>query len=249
MRETVERISLAEANRYLGLSEIGLDGHYLGPIDRHLPGMIIVATAARDAIAVFRCPIPPSHNRALKPCLELSRSWRADCFDDGSRKADRRGVLRPVRQLSGFLAASLRWLRAAAPDVTIVIAYSDTDARSTLIRPRSGLGLRHAGGVYRAIHGFEYVGEQPEGEPHWIDGDGRRINRQKVYRMLGTAARARVAAAQPGWRYVPGSPKLAFMYPMALTVAEALERLAAVPRAETSRPFDWVIQAPPEPWD
>jgi hypothetical protein len=36
----------------------------------------------------------------------------------------------------------------------------------------------------------------------------KRINRQSVYRKLGTAAQANVAAARPGWRYVSGTPKL-----------------------------------------
>jgi hypothetical protein len=152
-------------------------------------------------------------------------------------------VLRPVRQLSGFLAASLRWLRAAAPDCSIVLAYSDVDTRAT------STGRRHAGGIYQAIAGFEFVGEGRDAEPHWITADGRRVSRQKAYSRLGSGGRARVAALQPDWTYVRGSRKMLFLYPMAMSVREALQRLEDAPRSAKSRPFGLAIQAPPRPWD
>jgi hypothetical protein len=70
---------------------------------------------------------------------------------------------------------------------------------------------------------------------------GNRINRQRVFRLFGTAAEAAVAGFRPGWRYVPGVRKRLFMYPLAMMVSEAIGRLAALPRSARTRPFPWSI--------
>jgi hypothetical protein len=231
-RETVERITPREANARLDLGDLGLESHYLGPSGYRAD--IALSNARRDAIAILRPPIAASFNRALshgpngtraRP-LELSRLLRTI-----DRKAP----------LSAFVAACMRWIKENS-DCSCVIAYSDPGASNSIT------GAAHNGGVYVASN-FAFVGTAPASEAHWIDAEtGRRINRQSVYRMLGTAAKAAVAAAQPGWRYIGGSPKLLFVYPMALTVSEVLARLEALPRAARSRPFRLAIQRPhPQP--
>jgi hypothetical protein len=72
-----------------------------------------------------------------------------------------------------------------------------------------------------------------------------RINRQSVVRLLGTGSKANVAAARPGWRYVHGSPKWLFVYPMALSVADVIERLSSLPRSARTRPFRLAVQNRP----
>lgn len=76
MRQPVERISRAEANRYLALGEIGLDGHYLGAFE-DAPGAIYLANRERDAIAVYRCPLARPFAQHLHGVMECARLWRA----------------------------------------------------------------------------------------------------------------------------------------------------------------------------
>jgi hypothetical protein len=227
--EAVERISMKGANALLDLGDLGLEQHYLGP--SRYRGDLALSNERRNAVAVFRPPIAASFNRALPGCLELSRLQGAGFGD------------RPEKTLSVFLSACVRWLRRFKPACPCVISYTDVDASNTIT------GRPHSGGVYRAAN-FVDCGNAPASEPHWIDVEtNRRINRQSVYRLLGTAAKAAVAEARPGWSYVAGSPKRLFIYPMALTVPDALERLATLPRSARTRPFPFAVVPPYRPWE
>lgn len=219
-RDTVERITRREANARLDLGDLGLEQHYLGPSGYR--GDIALSNARRDAIAILRPPIAASFNRALGKPLEISRLLRT---------VDREPPL------SAFVAGCMRWIKSAAPECSCVIAYTDVDTVN------SETGAAHSGGIYRAAN-FVHVGEAPAGEAHWLAEDGKRINRQKAYRMLGTKAKAAVALARPGWRYVAGSPKRLFIFPVALTVPDVLARLEALPRSARTRPFRLTASGP-----
>ena len=56
--------------------------------------------------------------------------------------------------------------------------------------------------------------------PYWLKPDGSRVEARQVQRLCGTKDRAKVAGLEPSWEYVPGAPKLLFVYPVALTVDE-----------------------------
>jgi hypothetical protein len=208
------------ANALLDLSELGFERHYLGA--SRYRGDIAYTNDRCDAVAVFRPPIAASFNRDIPRPLECSRLFGFD---------DRR------EPLSAFLSACLRRLRRLKPDVSCVIAYADTGASNPIT------GDVHIGGIYRASN-FADCGAAPATEPHWIDETGARINRQRVVRMLGTAAKAKVADARPDWTYVPGSPKRLFIFPLAMTVADVLAALEAVPRSARTRPFGYKVRSP-----
>jgi hypothetical protein len=200
-----------------------LAGHYLGA--SRFATSYCLAALDHSAVAVFRPPIPPQWNAVVNG-LELSRLWR-----DEARTAP----------LSAFVSASMRWLRRNAPAVDCCFALSDTETRNSVTR------RFHLGGVYNAAN-FAFIGETRP-EPHWIDADGSRINRQSVYRLLGTTARDKVAAARPSLQYVAGEPKRLFCFPLALSVAAVLDRLNGIPRAAGSRPFALAARPHLEPWD
>jgi len=212
MRERVIQISRREANARLDLGDLGLEQHYLGPSGYRAD--ICLSNARRDAIAILRPPIAASFNRALASPLEISRLLRT---------VDREPPL------SAFVAGCMRWVRTFAPECSCVIAYSDPGAVNDVT------GLAHSGGIYRAAN-FVHVG-YGRAEPHWLDRDGRRLNRQMVTRLLGTGSRDRVAALRPGWRYVAGTRKMRFVYPMALSVDEVISALSAQPRSARTRPL------------
>jgi hypothetical protein len=226
MRETIERITMQEANARLDLGDLGLEQHYLGP--SRYRGDFALSNAARSAIAVFRPPIAASFNRALASPLELSRLL---------------GTIDRPAQLSGFVSAALKWIKRDRPECSCVIAYTDPGASNSVT------GLAHSGVVYRGSN-FVDCGLAPASEPHWVThNSGERVNRQSVYRLLGTASRERVAAARPDWQSVPGTPKRLFIYPMAMTVPDVLASLAAVPRSGRTRPFAFAVVPPYRPWE
>lgn len=217
--EKIVRISRREANARLDLGDLGLEQHYLGPSGYR--GDICLSVADRSAIMILRPPIAASFNTALCKPLEISRLLRT--------------VDRKAPHLSSFVVPCMRWVRESKPECSCVIAYSDPGEMNV------ETGKSHSGIVYLGA-GFEYVGDAPAAEPYWIDRDGKRRNRQSVYRLLGTASRERVARLRPRWQFVPGERKRLFVYPMAMTVAEVVSALEAQPRSARTRPSPWAIR-------
>lgn len=211
----IERVSLIEANAILA------GRHYLGPCKFH-PQFCL---AARDdigleivALAVYSSPIASHFTRALNHPLELARLWQAD------------DVAAPLSQ---FLAATLQWIKRNAPDVDCVFSYADPavrgKARPSRVRAYAGRMWRpwQSGGVYVAAN-FAYLGPSPAGKSdHWLDPDGNRVDGTRAYRLLGTRGRKRVAELRPDWRLIPAEPRLLYVYPMARTVAQVIERIGA----------------------
>jgi hypothetical protein len=224
MSEAVELTTLAGANALMDLGDLGFENHYLGPSGYR--GAFALSNVRRDAVAIFRPPIAASWNSALASPLELSRLW-----------ADARTV-----PLSAFVAAALKWIRRELPDVACVLAYTDPGVSNSIT------GKAHSGIVYRASN-FSDCGLAPAAEPHWLDENGKRINRQAVVRLLGTGSKAAVTTARPGWRYVAGTRKRLFLYPMARSVADVLSALSAVPRSARTRPFGLAVEPPYRPWE
>lgn len=118
-----------------------------------------------------------------------------------------------------------------------LISYCDPSALNT------ETGAPNLGAVYDFAR-WKYVGlSRPE--PHWLDADGKRINKQAVRALLGTVAKEAVAELRPGWRYVRGTRKHLYMIGGARSVEACLAILAAVPRAPSSRPFAYAVQRSP----
>jgi hypothetical protein len=104
-----------------------------------------------------------------------------------------------------------------------VLAYTDETI------PNSAVPVRfHDGSIYRVCN-FEFVGySQPM--PHWVDIlDGARYSTKQARARHGTRSIAAIGKLAPTWDPVPAAPKQLWAYPMALTVEDALARVAAAP--------------------
>lgn len=226
----IEPISLPDVNRLL------TGAHYLGRVRNNFD--YALSTPERDALAVYRAPTAASFTRALERPLELSRLWAVPGYA-GEPIIDRKGFKRAGRSLSQFLAASLTWVRHAAPEVDLVISYADQSERN------SATHRFQYGGVYRASN-FRYLGWS-QAMPHWIDESGARISTKMARARHGTRDVKRIAELEPGWRLVPGEPKLLCAYPMAFSVEAALAKIVAA--APSGRPRYSNVLPWPEPWD
>ena len=183
----IDQITVTEANAII-------DGkHYLGAVG-YLPRYCL-ATAARDAVAVFGYPNAASFKVALQDPLELVRLWRAD---GATVRTDH------------FLHRCLMMVRKLAPDCDAVFSYAD---------PKQG----HTGAVYKGV-GFKFAGKSRITD-EWETATGKRIGAAQAYRALGTKSRKRIAELRPDWRLVEGVPKLLFVFPMAMTISDVLSRL------------------------
>jgi len=233
----IESITLPDANRLITGADAPGSAHYLGRIRNNFD--YALTTPTRDALVVFRAPTAASFTRALERPLEISRLWAAPGYSGAPVIRDRKGFKRPGRSLSEFIAASLRYIRKAAPEVDIVLSYADETARN------SDTNRRHSGSVYRGSN-FRFLGYS-QAMPHWLDEDGRRVSTKMARARHGTRDVERIAELEPGWQLVVGEPKLLCAYPMALSVEAALARIvAAAPsgRARYTSVLPW-----PEVWD
>lgn len=171
----IEQIPAVEAN---GL----IDGrHYIGAATFTA---FCLSTAERDAVAVYGAPVAAS----FKGAIELRRLWQAP----GCK-----------RQVSEFLAATLRWLRRTAPDVPFVVSYAD---------PAAG----HNGTVYKAAN-FHFL-RLARATDAWMMPSGKTVSAAKAYRQLKTKSREAIAKRRPKWKLIPGERKLLFVYPMSETL-------------------------------
>ena len=159
------------------------------------PPRYCFATPARDAIAVFGFPNAASFKVTLNDPVELVRLWRAD------------GA---VVRTDHFLHRCLQLLRTLAPECDAVLTYAD---------PAQG----HTGKVYKGC-GFTFVGKSRTTD-QWEMPDGKQLSAAQVYRRLGSKSRTRIAELQPQWKLIAGVPKLLFVFPMRMPVAEVLTRI------------------------
>ena len=232
----IEPITLVEANAILTQSGRAC-GHYLGRIHNC---DYALATSERDAVAVFRAPTASAWTKALKRPLELSRLYRLPSFS-GEPITDHKGRTWPARQLSEFVAASLRWIKSEAPEVEIVLAYSDESVKNSAIPVRE-----HDGTIYRALN-FKFLGYSTP-MPHWEDLAGNRISTKMARTLHGTRSMEKIAKLEPSWELVPARPKLLWAYPMAMSVEDALALYDA--RAGSGRAIYKSVQPPPfRVWD
>ena len=226
----IERVPLAEANRVLAAR------HYLGAVTftpQHCLAQFDDDMALDiEALAVYSSPIAAHFTRSLDHPLELARLWQADSVD---------------RPLSQFLAASLKWLRQNVPDVDCVFSYADPAARGPPRPSRLYPGRMwrpwHDGTIYQAAN-FAYLGPGPGGKSnHWLDSEGNRIDGTQAYRLLKTRGSKRVAELRPDWKLVRAEPRLLYVYPLALTVAQVIERIGGPGRHYQA------VRSPPSPLD
>jgi hypothetical protein len=119
----IERIASPEASRIIERT------HYLGPLEYAV--QFCLTTPERDAVATYAAPMAAHFKRALPGSLELTRLWQANA---------------QKRPLSRFLAATLRWLRANAPECPAVFSYADPGQANPIT------GDAHSGGIYRAAN-------------------------------------------------------------------------------------------------
>jgi hypothetical protein len=225
----IEPITLREANRMLA------GAHYLGALTNGR--RFALSTPERDALAVYRTPTAPSFKRACPDSLELKRLWAAPGYG-GEPIIDRKGFKRAGRSLSQFLAASLKWLRREAPKTEAVFSFADQSERNSETRR-----LQY-GGIYRASN-FYYLGPSQR-MPHWIDEDGKRVSTKVARARHGTRDMQRIAALEPSWRLVRGEPKLVCAYPLAMSIEQVCERIAA---NAPSGSIHGAVLPWPEPWD
>ena len=223
----IERVSLREANAALTRGP-----HYLGPVTFR-PRYSLAQfddDMALDivALAVYSSPVASWFTKSLPRSLELARLWQSESVDV---------------PLSKFLAASLRWLRANARDAPCVFSYADPAVRDSRANAR-GHHRRHSGGVYVAAN-FVFLGETRADNVSysWQTETGERISGARCYRLFGTRSRKKIAALRPDWRLIESEPRLLYCYPMALTVAQVIERIGGPGRHYQA------IKSPPSPLD
>jgi hypothetical protein len=116
--------------------------------------------------------------------IELSRLIRADGFD---------------RQISEFVAWSLRWLRANTP-YPFVLSYADTTHG-------------HHGGVYQSL-GFRYIGATDSANIGFNAPDGTFVHGRICNSRFGTRSVGAIAKIRPDWTPVIGEAKHLYIFPL-----------------------------------
>jgi hypothetical protein len=164
---------------------------------RHYLGPVIfpprycIATPARDAVAIFSYPMAASFKVKFN-ALELSRLFRAE------------GA--PVRTDHFLDRACRKVTHELAPKTDCIFTYAD---------PLQG----HTGKVYLGS-GFTRLNEQIRVTDSWETPDGERLSSGQVYRELKTKSRECIIAARPDWKLIAGAPKLLFVRPAQMRLAE-----------------------------
>ena len=169
----------------------------------HIKGKFCLATPERDAVAVFGPCRAASFNVQFHEPLELMRLWR------------RGGA--PVRTDQFLHRACLR-VAELAPDCDVIITYADT-------------GQGHEGKVYKGA-GFTRIGETKSHKTNSYDTPEGRITDAVAYRRLGTKSRKEILAARPDWKFIEGTTKILYVFPLAAKPSEVIETLSSgIPEA------------------
>jgi hypothetical protein len=126
-------------------------------------------------------------------------------------------------QLSGFVAWSLRWLRANT-DHSVCVSYADS-------------AERHHGGIYQAC-GFLYCGEK--GVPFdkvagFKDASGKFWHARSVNARFGTHKKTTILERFPDWSVVEAQPKHFYIKPLRRKLKPLLHR------------YGWTILEYPKP--
>jgi hypothetical protein len=178
-------------------SEILHGKHYLGGVEFN--PRFCIATAERDAVAVFSHPISHHFKMKLRDPLELARLWKSD---------------HSTMPLSQFLGRSLRWIRKLAPKADCVFSYADPS------RKNKKTGKRHTGTIYQATN-FTYLGPSRVTD-YWRKPSGELVSSPVCYRVLKTKSRERIKKLRPTWKLIRGKPKHLYVFGLRRTPDEVL---------------------------